>query len=68
LDLARADEGHRMKRRELIAVALASLGWSLVARAQEKAMPVIGFLSTAAPDRLRLCRGFPSRPERNWLC
>jgi putative ABC transport system substrate-binding protein len=40
-----------MRRRELIAfVGVGVVGWSLAARAQQKAMPVIGYLGGSSPD------------------
>src|SRR5262245_12985324 len=45
-----------MKRREFItflggAAAMSSIGWPLVARAQQRTIPVIGYLGTGAPEQ-----------------
>ena len=57
-----------MRRREFAKLVRPAVSWPVMARAQQKAMPVIGYLRTSArPPRAAVFGRVPPGTERNRL-
>src|SRR3984893_2976545 len=57
-----------MRRRELVLLLGGAMTAARALRAQQKAMPVIGFLHFASPGRCTVCGRVPPGAERDRLC
>ena len=56
-----------MRRREFIAGLGSAAAWPMVARAQQAAMPMIGFLSSQSADKIVTVPFFQSLKETGYV-